>query len=158
MKSLPKRANISMSKENDTVPFKWGDRIDHAKFGLGTVNGEPRAVSGASSDLRRIEPKGWTVPVKWDEASRGATQISSSHLKLVDRPNAKGGAYWNHEFQKLADEVRNARKETDLALTNVFRPVGGEGLSTLRTRLEAEHEQLSRLLRFVEEDERGDHP
>lgn len=148
---------MSVPDEKMTASFQWGDRVDHRTFGLGTVSGQPFAVSGPTHDLRGSEPKGWSVPVKWDDPSRKDGTYGSAHLRLVDRPNAKGGAFWNHEFQKLKTRALAARQATDLAITNAFRPLEGTGSEKIQAALAHEKSTLADLAEFLAADERGEH-
>ncbi|MDR6872685.1 hypothetical protein J2Y55_003704 [Bosea sp. BE125] len=138
-------------------PIQWGDRVDHKKFGLGTVKGEPDARSGASQELQSIEHKGWAVPVTWDDPTREDSMVMSTFLKVVSRPDAKGGAYWNHEFQKLTKRVLAARQATDLVIGNAFRPQGGGGAAKVQAALAHEEVSLGELAAFLERDEQGEH-
>lgn len=147
---------MTNSKE-EVCPFQWGDRVDHRIFGLGMVNGEPRAVCGPAADHRRVESKGWNVPVEWDDASRTAGSVASSFLRLVDRPNAKGGAYWRAEYAKLADNALKARAAVNIAISHAFRPVDGTDSQELKSAMRTESECLSALITFLEADERGEH-
>lgn len=138
-------------------PFQWGDRVDHRVFGLGTVKGQPSASIGPSKDWRDQEHKGWAVPVKWDDPARDDNVVMSTHLRMVERPNAKGSAFWNHEFQKLKMRVLTARQATDLAIGTAFRPQQGGGAARVQAALAHEKESLDELAAFLNHDERGEH-
>lgn len=147
-----------MSDVQGSCPFGWGDRVDHRIFGLGTVDGEPKAMCGAREDLRGTEFKGWSVPVAWDDPERRDGKVGHNHLKLVERPDSKGGAYWNNEYGKLIAEAYTLRKKTDAAIQSAFRAPGGTGLISLRLRLKSELAVLTQVTEFLEADERGEHP
>jgi len=143
--------------EHGPCPFQWGDRIDHKLFGLGTVNGEPVAVVGADANSHTTVPKGWIVPVDWDDPKRTATKVGSFALRLVTRPDAKGGAFWSSEFKKLLQVVKAARIASDNAFETAFRPHDGDGLATINRRLVEEQKAVDELLDFLEKDASGEH-
>ena len=137
-----------MSRQPDTVVtnpqnLEWGDRVDHKKFGLGTVSGEP---------------EGDKILVDWDDPKRAPTRVVGSFLRLVTRPDAKGGAFWGNEYRKLLEAVQAARKTSEVALANAFRATDGQGLTSLEKALEAEKAPLDALRDFLKQDEKGDHP
>lgn len=125
------------------TPLQWGDRIDHKKFGLGTVDGEPNGAK---------------VHVIWDAPNRAPTWVVSLFLRLVARPDAKGGAFWNYEYSKLLKTVENTRAATNTELAIAFRPLDGNGLSRLELALESEVKALNDLRDFLSADEQGEHP
>lgn len=147
-----------MTKSSSSVYVpQWGDRVDHRLFGLGTVNGEPVATEGPTKDGRGIEDKGWRVPVKWDDEARAQGSIASHALRLVDRPNAKGGAFWHAEYLKLVTTSAEASKGVEAAIRSAYRPFEGEGLQRLQIALKAEGRARAALVEFLEADERGEH-
>ncbi|WP_271605863.1 hypothetical protein [Bradyrhizobium sp. CCBAU 11434] len=75
--------------EHEECPFKWGDRVSHKLFGFATVNGEPTAVVGPDATLRRTVPRGWTVPVEWDDKGQAPARLASDHLTKISRPMPK---------------------------------------------------------------------
>ena len=123
--------------------LQWGDRVDHKKFGFGTVCGEP---------------EGDKVLVEWDDPQRKTTGVMASFLQLVTRPDAKGGAYWNNEYKKLLEAVKVARVRSDTALANAFRPTKGSGIASIDQALSEEKSPMDALREFLEEDEKGNHP
>lgn len=149
---------MNTETETESSPFQWGDRIDHKLFGFGTVDGEPIAVCGADPRTHRTVPKGWRVPVKWDDPNRTATRVASFALRLVTRPDAKGGPFWNHEYRKLLEKASKARAATDAAMERSFRPNEGDGIARLDSALDAEQSAIADLRTFLEADEAGDHP
>lgn len=132
-----------MDTKSEATPLQWGDRVDHKKFGLGTVDGEP---------------EGEKVRVIWDDPNRAPARVVSSFLRLVTRPDAKGGAFWNHEYGKLLETVKSARGASDTALANAFRPKVGDGLAAIDQALAIEAEALDALRSFLLADEMGEHP
>lgn len=144
--------------DTDKCPFEWGDRIDHKLFGFGTVNGEPSRSYGGDSRTFKTIKKGWSVPVKWDDPDRQASTFSSNALRLVTRPDAKGGQFWGHEYEKLLKQVTEARAATEVALKQGFRPNEGSGLTKIDRALNKEQVAIAKLKEFLEADEAGDHP
>ncbi|MEL6202288.1 MAG: hypothetical protein AAFR39_07995 [Pseudomonadota bacterium] len=143
--------------ETNTKPFQWGDRVDHKLFGLGIVNGDPVAVCGPAPRTHEIVSKGWRVPVKWDDPSRTATSVACFVLRLVTRPDAKGGAFWNHEYKKLLERVLKARATSESAMKEGFRPHDGGGTERVSRALKQEQEAVAELQEFLKADEAGDH-
>lgn len=148
-----------MTVQHGPCPFAWSDRVDHHRFGFGIVNGEPTAVVGPSDTPHyKIVPKGWSVPVRWDDEARGETKVSSDHLRLVEQADARGAPYWRVRYDQIAERVRGERSKTDIAIHNGFRPKGASELAALRMHLEHEKAVLIELIGFLEEDDRGEHP
>lgn len=142
----------------DTKPFQWGDRVDHKLFGFGTVNGDPVALCGPAPRKYEIVSKGWRVPVKWDDPSRTATMVACFALRLVTRPDAKGGAFWNNEYKELLERVLKTRATSESAIKQGFRPHDGEGVERIDRALKLEQEAVAELREFLKADEAGDHP
>jgi hypothetical protein len=149
-------------REHDTPPFDWGDRVDHPKFGLGTIVSRPGSVSGPIAEHRdvggyRVGPKGWTIEVEWDDPNRPRGKFSSSHFRLVERPDAKGGAYWAAIYQEKLENALDTRRRTDVDMQRAFRSSEG-GAADVRMKLKAEREAIDDLLMFLEADDAGEHP
>ena len=90
--------------------------MEHRKFGFGTVEGEPVPMSGPIMENGRygVGPKGWTVPVGWEDPNRAPSKIgfdpkNRPFLVKVSSPDARGHAYWENEFQKRLGPVERAR-------------------------------------------------
>lgn len=147
-----------MSHETPPCPFEWSDRVDHRIFGLGTVTGEPRAGFGATKNGCGTEFKGWSVPITWDDPDRNPGRVMDYALRVVDRPDAKGGAYWSSEYRKLMADILSLRKKTDEAIEQAFRRADGKGVAGLLTVLETDRAAMSETIAFLEADERGEHP
>ncbi|BDA84119.1 hypothetical protein Sa4125_16610 [Aureimonas sp. SA4125] len=138
--------------------FQWGDRVSHSNFGLGTVNGVPVAVDGTDASPRfSVEDRGWRVPVEWDDPGRTPGLVSSDSIKMIERPDAKGGAYWNNEFQTLLAQLASARSRTDAYLGEAFRHSRGSQVAAIRELAEAEQQILAKVLQFLNVDETGRH-
>ncbi|WP_439360329.1 hypothetical protein [Bradyrhizobium sp. DASA03007] len=143
--------------EHEECPFKWGDRVSHKLFGFATVNGEPTAVSGTDATLRRTVPRGWTVPVEWDDKGRAPTRIVSDHLTKISSPDAKGVQYWHHEWQKRVNVLAELRRKTDAAMSKSFRSTPSITCDDL-TELFAQEQTASKdLLEFLRQDADGEH-
>lgn len=147
--------------ERGTPPFDWGDRIDHPKFGLGTIVSRPEPVSGPIADRRdvggyRVGSKGWIIEVEWDDMNRPRGKFSSSHFRLVERPDVKGCAYWAATYQEKLENALNARRETASVMQQAFRN-SDRGPADIRKKLVAEREVIERLLAFLEADDAGEH-
>jgi hypothetical protein len=95
--------------------------------------------------------------VEWDDPYRKTGSVNSEFIRLVDRPNAKGGAYWNHEFQGRLDRVIAARAETNGFMKTAFRPLKGSQVEVIKAKVAAEQELLAELLQFLVVDDTGDH-
>lgn len=149
-------------REHGTPPFDWGDRIDHPKFGLGTIVSRPEPVSGPIADRRdvgghRVGSKGWIIEVEWDDMNRPRGKFSSSHFRLVEKPDAKGGAHWAAIYQEKLENALDARRRTDVDMQRAFRSSEG-GAANVRMKLGAEREAIEDLLTFLDADDAGDHP
>ena len=149
-------------REHGTPPFDWGDRVDHPKFGLGTIVSRPGPVSGPIADRRdaggyRVGPKGWTIEVEWDDPKRPRGKFSNSHFHLVERPDAKGGAYWAAIYQEKLENALDARRRTASVMQQAFRS-SDHGPADIRQKLEAEREVIERLLAFLDADDADEHP
>lgn len=149
-------------QEHGPAFFNWGDRVDHPKFGIGTIVSRPVPVSGPIADRPgvgsyRTSPKGWRIEVEWDDPNRSRGKYSSLHFRLVERPDAKGGAYWAAAYRDRLEDVLDARRQTDGAMQQAFRSSNG-GPSDIRTKLQAEQDAITELLAFLDADEAGEHP
>ena len=143
-------------------PFEWGDRVDHPKFGLGTVASRPVAVAGPVEDRSApggfsTAPKGWRMEIDWDDPARPRSGMTSSFLSLVERPDAKGGPYWAAEYRHRLENTLRARRSTDSVMQDAFRSSRGVGAAELRSILDGERAGIEELLRFLDADEAGEH-
>ncbi len=150
--------------EHGPCPFTWGDRIDHPKFGFGKVVSEPIECSGPIADPShpggfRIGAKGWSMDIEWEDEARGTTSMGSNFLTVVERPDAKGEAYWANEYEKILKKVQLDRSRTAEALARAFRDKRDDRLdaSAIRERLLQEKANLEALLNFLDADEAGEH-
>ena len=148
-------------QEHGPVPFAWGDRVDHPKFGIGTVVSQPVPASGPIADRSvaggyRIGPKGWSIEVEWDDPNRSRRKFSSSHFSLVERPDAKGGAYWSAIHRERLENVLDARCRTNNSMQQAFRNPNG-GPDEVRAKLETERTAINELLAFLDADGAGEH-
>ena len=142
-----------MNKEDRVDgPFQWGDRVDHKLFGLGVVNGEPTESMNGRGETS------WAVPVKWDASDRPDSKIGHAFLSLVERPDAKGGAFWANEHKKRLAPALTQIKALEMALSESYRPKSQDASKRVRGALDAVQRSIGDLLDFIEEDEKGHHP
>ncbi len=78
-------------------------------------------------------------------------------LRVVERPDAKGEAYWTSEYLKLMVRTLSSRQDTDHAIEKAFRRPDGKGVAALLSVLETERAAMSETIVFLESDERGCH-
>lgn len=69
-----------------TPPFAVGDRVRHAKFGVGTVAAEPVATAGPDmSGPPWVKDTGWRVDVRWDDPAQPEPfSVADSHLRATE--------------------------------------------------------------------------
>lgn len=142
---------------HEECSLKWGDRISHKLFGFGTVAGEPQAMVGPDASSYKIVPRGWSVPVKWDDPNREPGRIASSALEKVSSPHAKGAHYWHHQWKKLKDAHTDARAKIDALLANSFRanpPFSHDEYLALHA---IEQRASDELIDFLRRDAAGEH-
>lgn len=137
--------------EGEPRPFQWGDRVDHNKFGLGTVVGEPAA--GSNSDRKAS----WGVLVRWDDQARSECRIAHNFLWLVERLDAKGGAYWANEHRKLIDVAIPKLRNLEHVLQSSFRPGSGPASTAIEVALKQLEVAVKPIQDFVKQDEAGKH-
>lgn len=131
--------------------FQWGDRVDHNKFGLGTVVGEPIAGSNFDGKIS------WGVLVRWDDKNRPECKIMHNFLRLVERPDAKGGAYWANEHRKLLDIAIPKLRKLEHVLISSFRPGSEPASAAIEVALEQLEAAVKPIHDFAQRDEAGDH-
>lgn len=136
-------------------PLAEGDRVDHRKFGLGTVvaiDGPPSV--GAPRGPGSPPPNAWKVTVACDDPARGAIRVLSTFLTKVASPDARPFVYWDRQWRPLRDRWLQARDAVEKAL-ETFRPLPDpDVLARLRA---AEQEALESLERFLAEERAGAH-
>lgn len=149
--------------EHGPCPLQWGDRIDHQKFGFGTVVGEPVPVMGGSLEgPPYVVPSGWRITVDWDDPARPQGEYSfdparNNIFRKVSSPNARGQAYWANEWRKCLEPLLAARAATDAYLKEAFRRMPPFAPDTLAQLQERERQALADVESFLAADERGDH-
>lgn len=126
-------------------PLQISDRVDNNKFGLGTIS---------------AAPDGDKCPVLFDDPEHGMKCIARRFLFLVTRPDAKGGPYWAHEYQKLLEAALEERARTSGVMEYAFRDTSQYSFDAakVRQRLEGEKASIDALLNFLDADEAGEHP
>jgi hypothetical protein len=132
---------------NSTCPFDEGDRVDHRKFGFGTVSGAPVAMMRAG--LQRSESAGWNIPVRWDDATCTANRVGSDFLTKVSSPDERPFAYWDRKWQPLLANWLEARRNFENAAKH-FRPA--PSASELKSLADAEAKAFSALESFRAEE------
>jgi hypothetical protein len=135
-------------------PFEEGDRVDHRLFGFGTVTGASVAVVGASERGYKIVPKGWRVPVTWDDPGRQPSDVGSSALTKVSSPDARPFTYWDRQWQLLLQSWKAARKAVEDD-TSAFRPVADPARLQILQRQEDEARHAMQC--FLDDEAAGRH-
>lgn len=125
-------------------PLQMQDRVDHPKFGLGTI---------------AAPPEGDKYEVLFDNPEFGTKRIVRRFLFLVTRPDAKGGLFWAHEYAKVLDKVLYDRARTDGLMKAAFRDANDipANAKSIREHLDREKASIEALLEFLDADEDGDH-
>lgn len=150
-----------IEREHGPCPFDWGDRVDHTKFGLGTIVSRPVPASGPITDPSApshysIGPKGWTLEIEWDDPNRPRGKFSSIHFRVVERPDAKGSTYWMAIYRDRLGDTLDARRRTETLMKQAFRSSDG-GPNEVRAALDQERAAIDGLLAFLDADEVGEH-
>ena len=137
---------MSVIPPKDAVlpPLEMSDRVDHPKFGFGTVS---------------APPEGDRYHVLFDDPKYGTKNIVRRFLFLVTRPDARGSLYWNQAYAQLLSKSQDHRWRTDEVMKRAFRDPQDEPINaaTLRECLEIERDGLTTLLEFLDADEAGKH-
>lgn len=110
-----------------TCPIEEGDRIDHKRFGFGTVIGAPVAVVGPDlSGPTGVRDAGWWLHIRWDDPARADSEmgyrVDSPHMRKVSSPDSRPFTYWDRQWQPLLQGWLAARRETE-RLASGFRPL-----------------------------------
>lgn len=126
-------------------PLQISDRVDNNKFGLGTIS---------------AAPEGHKCLVLFDDPEHGMKCIARRFLFLVTRPDAKGGSYWAHEYQKLLEAALDDRARTSGVMERAFRNSSQSSFDAakVRQRLAGEKASIEALLNFLDTDEADEHP
>lgn len=139
--------------ENDKCQFVEGDRVDHQKFGLGTVSDTPERMNGMSLD--RTIRMSWTVPVTWDNPSITAKRVVSTFLSKLSSPDARPFSYYDKQWQPLLATWRAARRNYEEAVSS-FRPIpDSEQLKHLK---HIENDAWLAMQAFLQDEANGKHP
>ncbi|CAN7495642.1 hypothetical protein LJR225_003485 [Phenylobacterium sp. LjRoot225] len=108
--------------ERGVCPLEEGDRIDHKKFGSGTVDGPPMATVGPDLGGRGgVRDAGWSVPVRWDDVERQPTRVAHWALTKVPSPDSRPFTYWDRQWKPFVAAWLAARRAVETA-TVTFRP------------------------------------
>ncbi|ATG47790.1 hypothetical protein CEW89_09575 [Celeribacter ethanolicus] len=99
------------------------------------------------------------MDIEWEDQDRAPSSMGSKFLTLVERPDAKGGLFWEHEYGKLLKQVQVHRAVTDGAMQRAFRDRSEErvDVAKLRVALAQEKAGIKALLDFLDADEAGNH-
>lgn len=125
-------------------PLEMSDRVDHTKFGLGTIS---------------APPDGEKYEVIFDNSECGTKKIVRRFLSLVTRPDTKGAPYWAHVYAQILDKVQDSRWRTVVSMERAFDDPGDDpsDAKKIRELLERENADISALLAFLDADEAGEH-
>lgn len=144
------------SMSSSVCPFEEGDRVDHKVFGLGTVSGAPRSMVGPDlGSPGGVRDAGWSIPVRWDDPARTASEVMHAGLRKVFSPDSRPFTYWDRQWQPLLQAWCAARREVERALSS-FRPAPSP-VDVERLR-KAEQQAFNALQRFWEDERAGKHP
>ena len=77
------RSACSVPEES---PFKIGDRVMHAIFGLGSVSGQPVGIVAPDPNSPTgVRDGGWRVPVTWDDTRTSADGVMHQALSHAEK-------------------------------------------------------------------------
>jgi hypothetical protein len=142
--------------ERPACLLEEGDRIDHQKFGFGTVDGPP--IATVAPDLKSrsgVRDAGWSVPVRWDDPDRQPTRVANWALRKVSSPDSRPFTYWDRQWKPLLEAWFAARKAVEAASATFRPPPDPEALKWLRA---AEEAAYAAMARFVKDELDGLHP
>lgn len=142
---------------HEECPLKRGDRISHKLFGFGTVAGEPVAVVGPDTSTFKSVPRGWSVPVEWDDRRRAPGRMASDALDKVSSPHTKGVHYWHHQWKKLKQAYDEAHTKTGALLAESFRASPPFSYDAFAAQHAIEQKALNELVEFLRQDAAGEH-
>lgn len=125
-------------------PLEMSDRVDHKKFGFGTIS---------------APPEGDKYEVEFDNPNFGTKRVVRRFLSLVTRPDAKGGPYWAQAYAGLLDKAQDDRWRTYEVMRGAFRDPHEEprNAEKIRECLLREKRSMTALLDFLDADEAGEH-
>lgn len=130
--------------EQPHCPFAEGDRVDHAKFGLGTISNVEQGAGRSASDPA---PK-WKVEVVFD-LHPIPKRLVHSFLTKVGSPEERPFIFWDKQWRALRQAWLDARRDHEAALST-FRPAPAKReLELLRAR---ENAALVALETFIVQD------
>lgn len=128
-----------------TCPLGEGDRVDHAKFGLGTVS----RVDGSPLQKPSEPAPAWKVEVIFD-GGVGTKRVLNTFLVKVSSPEIRPFIFWDRQWQALRQVWLNARRSHEEALSKFRPPPKPEDIERLRT---TENDALLTLHDFIASDD-----
>jgi hypothetical protein len=135
--------------------FAEGDRVDHLRWGAGTVSSGPKKLSSPA----KIEGQ-WTtvtmlyVEVEWDDnKSRGPAECG--HLTLRASADCRPYQYYHRQWEPLYEAWKDARMKVE-NLCSSFRPLPDP--DALHDAQEAEAQALAAMDTFWQQERDGLHP
>ena len=140
-----------MTKAQDLLAE--GDRVDHAKFGLGTVSAVETFIQGNSTaaDHGQTVQK---VTVACDDPQRGKIRVLGSFLRKIASPDTRPFVYWDRQWRPLHADWLAARRAVEQALAGLRPAPDRDKLEGLRA---AEAATLEALERFLADEQAGLH-
>lgn len=113
-----------------------GDRVDHRKFGFGTV----------------IDVTGNQIEIDFDDHPGDVKRVMASFLTKIASAESRPLKFWDREWQRLQAAWLKARRDFEAAAAQ-FRPLPN---TTALARLKAEEETAWATVQAFVEDERLD--
>jgi hypothetical protein len=140
---------IDSSQTLLTCPLAEGDRVDHAKFGLGNVT----AIDGGPSQNTHDPAPKWKVEVVFD-GDVGPKRVIHTFLTMVGSPETRPFIFWDKQWQALRQAWLDARRRHEVALMTFRPPPHRSEVERLRGN---ESEALEALEAFIASDAEGRH-
>jgi hypothetical protein len=107
---------IDSSRNFPTCPLAEGDRVDHTKFGLGTVT----AIDGVPCQSAHDPAPTWKIDVVFD-GGVGPKRVIHTFLTKVGSTEIRPFIFWDKQWRALRQAWLDARRRHEEALIT-FRP------------------------------------
>lgn len=146
-----------MSKAIADCPFQWGDRVDHRKFGIGRIIDDPSPSGRPVLKQGNTVFCGWSATIEWEDSAREPARMALDFVLLVERVDAKGGAYWANEHTKLLAPAITKLRSLESALQSSFRPQNSGATAQIPELLYELEGAVAELLEFIRADDNGEH-